>query len=421
MFDAKSILEALVKGAAPQQPGSQQGGGLGGLAEILGQVLGGGQGGANRNQPEGGASRGQPGSGAGGMPGLDDLLRNAFPGGGASRSGGQSSGQNGGQSGSASGGGLGDILAELQKRMGGPASAPGAAPSQGGGRAAGDGGLGDILGELQKRMGGQSSTPGASAGSGAGGSIIDVLGQILGQATAGVKDGAQRIDQSTGASGHMRDAVGKATGRSPEDLLEQLKELIQNNKLGAGAAMGGLGGLVLGTRTGRSIAGAAVKLGALALIGGLAYKALQNYSQGRPVISSGNDLPAPAPHGSGFEEQAVTNEAATTYIRGMIAAAAADGRLDADEQQRILGSLRNAGLDAEAEEFLANEINNPASVEDLVAGVRTREEAVQLYTAARLAIEPDTAAEQRFLAALADRIGIDRNLAAHIDAATRPT
>ena len=411
MFDAKSILEALVKGAAPQQPGGQQGGGLGGLGDILGHVLGGGQGGASRSQAGGG----------GGMPSLDDLLRNAFPGGGsaggqggASRSGGQPSTSPS----TSSGGGLGDILGELQKRMGGQASAPGAAPSQGGGAG---GGLGDILGELQKRMGGAGGqAQGSPAGAG-GGSIIDILGQILGQATAGVKEGAQRIDQSTGASGHMRDAVGKATGRSPDELLEQLKELIQNNKLGAGAAMGGLGGLVLGTQTGRSIAGAAVKLGALALIGGLAYKALQNYSQGKPVISSGNELPAPAPSGSGFEEQAVTNEAATTYIRGMIAAAAADGRLDADEQQRIIGSLRNAGLDAGAEEFLANEIANPASVEELVAGVSSQEEAVQLYTAARLAIEPDTAAEQRFLAALADRIGIDRNLAAHIDAATRPS
>lgn len=407
MFDAKSILEALVKGAAPQQPGAQQGGGLGGLGDILGQVLGGGQGGASRSQTGGGS----------GMPGLDDLLRNAFPGGGqggASRSGGQPA--------TSSGGGLGDILGELQKRMGGQASAPGAAPSQGGGAGGGmGGGLGDILGELQKRMGGGGAAPGAPAGPGGGGSIIDILGQILGQATAGVKEGAQRIDQSTGASGHMRDAVGKATGKSPDELLEQLKELIQNNKLGAGAAMGGLGGLVLGTQTGRSIAGAAVKLGALALIGGLAYKALQNYSQGKPVISSGNELPAPAPRGSGFEEQAVTNEAATVYIRGMIAAAAADGRLDAGEQERIVGSLRNAGLDAGAEEFLANEIANPASVEDLVAGVTSQEEAVQLYTAARLAIEPDTAAEQRFLAQLAERIGIDRNLAAHIDAATRPS
>jgi hypothetical protein len=53
---------------------------------------------------------------------------------------------------------------------------------------------------------------------------MDILGQVLGQATAGVKEGAQRIDQATGASDRMRDAVGQATGKSPDDLLNQLKE-----------------------------------------------------------------------------------------------------------------------------------------------------------------------------------------------------
>jgi len=43
MFDAKSILEGLVRGASPQA--QQQGGGGGGLADILGEILKGAQGG----------------------------------------------------------------------------------------------------------------------------------------------------------------------------------------------------------------------------------------------------------------------------------------------------------------------------------------------------------------------------------------
>ena len=46
MFDAKSILEAIVRGAAPQ-PAPQQSGG-GGLGDILGKVLQGGQGGGGQ-------------------------------------------------------------------------------------------------------------------------------------------------------------------------------------------------------------------------------------------------------------------------------------------------------------------------------------------------------------------------------------
>ena len=63
----------------------------------------------------------------------------------------------------------------------------------------------------------------------------------------------------------------------------------------------------------------------------------------------------------------------------MIAAAAADGRLDSDEQARITANLTQAGMDREAEEFIAREINQPASVDELVAAVSNEREAIQLW------------------------------------------
>jgi uncharacterized membrane protein YebE (DUF533 family) len=51
--------------------------------------------------------------------------------------------------------------------------------------------------------------------------------------------------------------------------------------------------------------------------------------------------------------------------------------------------------------------------------VGSPQEGVQLYTAARIAVDPDLEEEHEFLVALADRLGIDKNLAAHIDAAAR--
>jgi uncharacterized membrane protein YebE (DUF533 family) len=99
----------------------------------------------------------------------------------------------------------------------------------------------------------------------------------------------------------------------------------------------------------------------------------------------------------------------------MIAAAASDGRIDEREQKRILDSLEAAVLDDKAKAFLAAEVANPASVDDLAALVSTPEEAAQVYAAARLAIEPDTDAENEFLDALASRLGIDPTLTMHID------
>jgi uncharacterized membrane protein YebE (DUF533 family) len=375
MFDARSLLEDLVRGAGQPRQAPQQAGGLGGLGDILGQL---GQAMGQQGRP---ATSGQGATQPGGLGGLEDILKNILPG------------------------------ATEAPRTGSAAPQPGSpAPQQGGG-------LGDILGRIQESLGnpgGQGGAPGQG-----GGGLMDVLGQILNQATQGVKEGAGKVDAATGASGHMRDAIGRATGKSPDDLLNQLKDLIQNNQLGAGAVAGGLGSILLGTQTGRSIATSAVKLGALALIGGLAYKALQNYQQGRPLITAADAPVEEAPSGSGFEASAISNNAAQLYIRAMIAAAAADGRIDAGEQQKIIGSLKQGGLDAEAEQFLANELNNPASASALVSSVGSPAEAVQVYTAARIAIDLDTAEEHEFLTTLAQGLGLDESLTAHIDAQAR--
>ena len=334
-MDARSLLEALVRGAGPSPGAAAQG--QGELADVLGNLM------------QGGATS-RPGS----ATGIEGALRNLTQGGDA-------------------GGGMADIVAKLQ----------------------------------------------ALAGQGTGG-LADVLGQVLGQATQGVREGAQRVDQVTGASDRVREAVGQASGgQTPEELMAKLKDLVGKRQLETGAALSGLGALVLGTETGRSLATSAAKLGALALIGGLAYKAYQNYQQGKPLITGASGLMAgPAPAGSGFEPQAISNDTAVLCIRAMVGAAAADGRIDRAEQQKIVGGLERAGLDEAASRFLQREIESPASVADLAAAVQSKQQALQVFTAARLAVDLDTEDEHNFLVALADRLDISPELAAYIDAAT---
>jgi uncharacterized membrane protein YebE (DUF533 family) len=384
MFDARSLLESLVRGPAQSAPRSSSKDPMSELGDLLRQFTqSGAQGGA---QPEASAGSAEgSGLGAGGkQPSIGDILGNLFPG-AVEPPAPQAAPQPG--SGAGSSGGLGDIFSKIQEHMQNPSApqAPGAAPPAPGG-------------------GGQSGSP------------LDVLGQIFGQATQGAQEGAGRIGQATG----MNELIEKMSGgRSAEELLEQVKRYMSENKLGTGAALGGLGALILGTQTGRSMAGTAAKIGALALIGGLAYKSYQNYQQGRPLISGVSEVPEPAPAGSGFEEAVVGQDIAVAMIRAMIAAAAADGRIDAAEQQAILGNLQSSGLGADAEEFIAQELNRPASIDEIAAGVRNRQEAIRVYTAARFAIEPDTAAEQQFLYQLGSRLGIDEELMAHVDAQTR--
>lgn len=249
------------------------------------------------------------------------------------------------------------------------------------------------------------------------GQVGTVVGQVLNQAGAGVKQAATEIDNRTGATTRASDMVSQATGRSPSDFLAQARDLAAKNQLATGAALGGLAAMLLGTKTGRSITASAARMGGLALIGGLAYKALQNYQAGKPLLdlqgAAGNltgqppALPAPT----------AEHDRALRLVRAMIAAASADGIIDATERAAIAGNLKAAGLDAEAAQFLEQEFANPADISTLAAGLTTPEEAAEVYAAARLAIDPDLQEEQDFLAALAASLNLEPGLVAHIDAA----
>ncbi|MGW9330175.1 tellurite resistance TerB family protein [Bosea sp. NPDC055594] len=272
------------------------------------------------------------------------------------------------------------------------------------GAQSGSGGLSGMLGNIAQQV--------QQAG-GAGG-LAGMAGQIFGQATQGVQDAAQKTGLQQGAT----DIVGQISGgKTPEELLAQAKGMLGNNQLAAGAVLGGLGALIFGTSAGRSIAGSAVKVGGLALVGGLAYKAYQNYQAGKPLLGAEQRVLLPAPAGSGFEPEAASDANALIFIRAMIAASASDGHIDDSERGAILGGLREAGFDPEANVWLANEMANPASVDELVEGAESPELAAQIYTAARIAINPDKPAEKDFLAGLAGSLGLDAELVANIDAA----
>jgi uncharacterized membrane protein YebE (DUF533 family) len=370
MFDAKSILENIVRGAAPPQ--SSTGGG-GSLSDIINEI--------GKNLQQQGQAPGATSASGPGAPGKS----------------------------------IGDILGDLARQFGQPASdsatKSGDQPLPGPGAPSANAGpdFGEVLTQLKDKL---NQAGGAVTD---GGSITDVLGKIFAQATQGVGEGASRIGDATGA----KDALERAAADpNTAQILEQLKSVLQNNPFAAGAAAGGLGGLVLGTRAGRSLAATAARLGALAMIGGLAYKAVQNYQAGKPLIT-GATTPTTPPAGSGFEPSAVTNEAALHYIQAMIAAAAADGRIDADEHDKLVSSLSRAGVGSEAEAFLAKELDSPRSVLELASSVKTPQEAVQLYTAARIAVADNSPAEKQFLAQLAGALNIDPELANHVDATTK--
>lgn len=189
-------------------------------------------------------------------------------------------------------------------------------------------------------------------------------------------------------------------------------------------ATGTVAALLLGTKTGRSLAGNAATVGGLAAVAGLGYLAYKNYMSSQspetvpqPVPRAEAALPMP-PADSPFHPQSpqLSNDFALTLVRAMIAAARADGHIDDAERTNIMEKVRAVDLGSEAEAFIRNELANPVDLDDLVAAARTEEQKVEIYTATRLTIDPDTRAERGYLDLLAGRLGLPDALIDHIDA-----
>lgn len=92
-------------------------------------------------------------------------------------------------------------------------------------------------------------------------------------------------------------------------------------------------------------------------------------------------------------------------IRAMIAAAHADGLIDAEERAAILERALQAGLDADTQRFLLGELNQPANAAAIVAATRP-ELRFEVYAASVLAIQLDTPEERDYLDRLAAGLGL---------------
>lgn len=198
----------------------------------------------------------------------------------------------------------------------------------------------------------------------------------------------------------------------------QAAQLAKDNPLATGA----LAAVLLGTSTGRSLTGSALKLGGIAAVAGLGYHAYKNYKAGK-APDSGTPPPMepealPAPQDTAFDLDAgqVDNDFALALVRAMIAAARSDGHVDDAERAKIADKLSVSGVDTQAQAFIDAELADPTDLSEIIAAARSEEQRVEVYTASRLAIDPDSRAERGYLDMLAGRLGLPDPLVDHIEA-----
>jgi hypothetical protein len=116
------------------------------------------------------------------------------------------------------------------------------------------------------------------------------------------------------------------------------------------------------------------------------------------------------------EEPSAESAEALLMLRVMIAAAKADGAIDAEERGRIAAQLDGAGLSAKARDAVLADFDKPQSPAALAKQASDPMLAAQLYAAAVVGAGDVAAAERAWLDEFAKALKLDRAASAAIEA-----
>lgn len=141
-------------------------------------------------------------------------------------------------------------------------------------------------------------------------------------------------------------------------------------------------------------------------------------TQGPPPVPTPNQISTgDTPEISASSVQQKTSTAgldgpslAMKMIRTMIAAANADGKIDAEEEAKILEKFREQDLSREEKQVLLQELHNPKDIDELTSDIDGTNVAQTMYSIAALAITIDTDAERQWMDRLAQSLKISPSM-----------
>jgi len=230
-------------------------------------------------------------------------------------------------------------------------------------------------------------------------SIKEILNQFVGSGnTAEVPGG--------GGGGGLRDTLGKLSNGLPGGLA-------------GGAAAGGIMALLMSNKSARKFAGKAARVGGAAVLGGLAYKAYQQWqnTSSDGALSQPSSGHAPLQRPEGIEPPQHQQPASDlTIIKAMISAAKADGHIDELEQEQIFQAVDEMALSDELKAKVFDYLRQPVTVEELALEVTTLEQKSEVYLAACMVTSIDHPAERAYLHALGYALQLPQGLTQQLDA-----
>lgn len=221
-----------------------------------------------------------------------------------------------------------------------------------------------------------------------------ILDNLLETSQKATKKGLEIAEQKLGvpASGEERD--------------------VMLDGLGKGALAAGAVAILLGTKGGRKLTGTALKVGGVAAVGGIAYKAYnewqrQQQQQAGTIVDTGTPIADLA--------EVEANARSEAIVKAMISAAKSDGHVDNDEQKLITAKIESLGMEQEITSFLMKELNKPLDVAEVVASADSPEAAAEIYLASTMVVDLTAPDERKYMDALAEGLGLDAELVTELE------
>lgn len=109
-----------------------------------------------------------------------------------------------------------------------------------------------------------------------------------------------------------------------------------------------------------------------------------------------------------------STETEKLVLSAMINAAKADGQLDQQEMDKILGKASTDGISDDERKFIQGELSKPFDLQKLVSAVPNQVVGAQVYAASLFAIDINTDAEKNYLRNLAQALELDAETIARL-------
>ncbi|OJA05292.1 tellurite resistance TerB family protein [Halomonas sp. QHL1] len=234
----------------------------------------------------------------------------------------------------------------------------------------------------------------------------------------------QQLMQQAGGS----QKGGSSSGVDVKGMLSGLsKQLGGGNSSGQGGGSssgfdvksllgGGAMGMLIGSKRGRSMGGKALKYGAIAGVGVLAWKAWQS-SQ---AAKNGNAQQNTAQNASEGERVEVLSgehqeRRSLELLQAMIMAARADGHIDEQEQALITEQIDALGADQEMHNWVEQQLKAPLDAQALAREADSPQAAREMYLISVAVTDDQNPMERAWLDQLGSALNLPKEMTAELE------